>query len=488
MPSYPSRTRWIVLAVASAANFLTILDLWVVNIAYPALQRDFAPATLSAVSWVLNIYAISLATLLITAGRLADNLGRRRCFFAGLVVFGVASIGCAVAPVLSALIAGRGVQALGAAILMPTSLSFVLSAFEQRSRGTAVGVWAAVGAVAASGGPVLGGLLITFSWRWIFLINIPLVAVTVVIGARVLPGDGERRRRRLDVLGAVLVFAATALLCTALVQIRAWPGWESCGASGLAVLLAGVFALHVRRHRDPIVAPRLFTARRFRAATLGILSYYVGFAAILLGSTLLSTEVWNYSALRTALAIAPGPLVASVVAPLAGRIAARVGFRAIVLTGSVLFALAGAWPALTLGAEAQYSTVLLPSLLLWGLANGLMQPALFGAASAAPTSDLSSASAVLTMARQLGSALGVALLVAVLGHTTTPGAPDLRRGALIVIAAAFTTLLVGLRRTAAIGMRPESDVPADHPAAAVERANQLPGTGGGASLSRASRS
>ena len=180
------------LAVASAANFLTILDLWVVNIAYPALQRDFAPATISDVSWVLNIYAIVLATLLITAGRLADSLGRRRCFFAGLIVFGVASIGCAVAPILQVLIACRALQALGAAVLMPTSLSFALSAFEERDRGTAVGVWAAVGAVAASGGPVLGGLLITFSWRWIFLINIPLVAATVLIGVRTLPSDGER--------------------------------------------------------------------------------------------------------------------------------------------------------------------------------------------------------------------------------------------------------------------------------------------------------
>ena len=136
MASQLSRKRWIVLAVASAANFLTILDLWVVNIAYSALQSDFAPATLSDVSWVLNIYAIVLATLLITAGRLADSLGRRRCFFAGLIVFGVASLGCAVAPVLAVLIACRALQALGAAVLMPTSLSVALAAFEERDQGT----------------------------------------------------------------------------------------------------------------------------------------------------------------------------------------------------------------------------------------------------------------------------------------------------------------------------------------------------------------
>ncbi len=457
MASQRTRKQWMVLAVASAANFLTILDLWVVNIAYPALQRDFAPATLSDVSWVLNIYAIVLATLLITAGRLADSLGRRRCFFAGLIVFGVASLGCAAAPVLPVLIACRAVQALGAAVLMPTSLSVALAAFEERDRGTAVGVWAAVGAVAATAGPVLGGLLITFSWRWIFLINIPLVAATVLIGLRSLPSDGERRTRRLDVLGAVLVFAATGLVCTALVQVSSGPAWRIGGAFCLALLLIVVFVIHVRRHPDPIIAPRLFTAHRFRAGALGILTYYVGFAVILLGSTLLLTEVWHYTALRTALAIAPGPIAASVLAPFSGRIAARVGFRSIILTGSILFALAGAWP-LAHGATSGYSTVVLPSLLWWGVANGLIQPALFGTASAAPASDLSSASAVLAMARQLGSAFGVAILVAVLGASTTLRAADLRRGWVLVIASAGITLLTGLRNSAANSKSAEAEV------------------------------
>ena len=248
---------------------------------------------------------------------------------------------------------------------------------------------------------------------------------------RSLPSDGERRARRLDVLGAVLVFAATGLVCTALVQVSSWPAWRIWGAFCLALLLIVVFVIHVRRHPDPIIAPRLFTAHRFRAGALGILTYYVGFAVILLGSTLLLTEVWHYTALRTALAIAPGPIVASVLAPFSGRIAARVGFRSIILTGSILFALAGAWP-LAHGATSGYSTVVLPSLLWWGMANGLIQPALFGTASAAPASDLSSASAVLAMARQLGSAFGVAILVAVLGahhHTQRCGsAPRMDAG------------------------------------------------------------
>ena len=181
-----SRSRavnpWLVLIIACLAQFMVVLDASVVNIALPALQRDFAPATLSDVSWILAVYAIVLAALLLPAGRAADSIGRRECFLAGLVIFGAASLGCAVASGLPALIACRALQAAGAAVLMPTSLGLALSAFPPRQRGTAVGVWAGVGAVAAGSGPVMGGLLIGSSWRWIFLINLPVVLAAWVAG------------------------------------------------------------------------------------------------------------------------------------------------------------------------------------------------------------------------------------------------------------------------------------------------------------------
>src|SRR5215467_5707154 len=177
------RRRWAVLAVVSAAQFLGILDLWIVNIALPALQREFAPASLSDVAWILNVYTILLAGLLIPAGRLADNYGRRTFFLGGLALFGCASLGCALAPSLPVLIGWRAVQAIGAAILMPTSLSLALPAFAPAERGTAIGTWAAIGALAAGLGPVLGGFLVDSSWRLIFLINLPLVAATLLAGA-----------------------------------------------------------------------------------------------------------------------------------------------------------------------------------------------------------------------------------------------------------------------------------------------------------------
>src|SRR5271169_4664739 len=226
------RRRWAVLAVVSAAQFLIILDLWVVNIALPALQHDFAPATLPDVSWILDIYAIVLAALLLPAGRAADSIGRRACFLAGLVVFGIASLGCAVAPELPALIAARALQAAGAAVLMPTSLGLALSVFPSHQRGTAVGIWAGVGAVAAGSGPVLGGLLVESSWRWIFLINVPVVLATLAAGVAILPrrsgehGSDHSNQRpgwRIDGVGTFLVLGAVGLVCTALTEAPGWP-------------------------------------------------------------------------------------------------------------------------------------------------------------------------------------------------------------------------------------------------------------------------
>jgi len=433
-----------VLAIASAANFLTILDLWVVVVAYPELERAFAPTTLSEVSWILNVYTITLAALLVPAGRLADTFGRRRCFLVGLAAFGVASLGCALAPSLSALIVFRALQAIAAAVLMPTSLGFVLSAFDREHRGTAVGVWAAVGAVAASSGPVLGAVLMTRSWRWIFFINVPIVVVAVIAGGCLLPSSFARTRRRVDWLGSVLVFGAMALVCTGLVEASSGPRWRMSAALAAGGVLAVVLVAHVRRHPAPVVAPRLFEANRFKIGAAGIFVYYVGFSGMLLGSTLLVTDAWGFSVLHTALAIAPGPTTASLVSPLSGWVGRRLGFRRTILVAAGLFASAAGWPLLAAPATPAYATVLLPSLICWGLANGLLQPALFAAADAAPPDEVASGSAVLTMARQLGSAFGVALLVAVLHAEHAADLSGLRRVWLVVLATAAMTALVGL--------------------------------------------
>ena len=336
------RRRWAVLAVVSAAQFLIILDLWVVNIALPALQHDFAPATLSDVSWILAVYAIVLAALLLPAGRAADSIGRRECFLAGLVVFGIASLGCAVAPELPALIACRALQAAGAAVLMPTSLGLALSVFPSRQRGTAVGVWAGVGAVAAGSGPVLGGLLVESSWRWIFLINLPVILATLAAGVAILPRPrrvrgGQRPGWRIDGVGTVLVLGAVGLVCTALTEAPGWPPSRTWPVLAAGLVLAAAFVAHIRRHPDPLVAPRLFSVRAFSAGAAGLVAYYTGFAAMLLGTTLLLTVQWHFSVLQAAVSIAPGPITAGIVSPFSGRLSARFGMRSTVVAGAAAF-------------------------------------------------------------------------------------------------------------------------------------------------------
>jgi MFS family permease len=441
------RRRWAVLAVVCAAQFLTILDLWVVNIALPTLERDFAPATLPEVAWILDIYAIGLAGLLLPAGRAADRVGPRRCFLAGLVVFGVASAGCAAAPTLPVLIAARAVQAAGAAVLIPTSLGLALAVFPARQRGTAVGIWSAVSGAAGGSGPVIGGLLVGVSWRLIFLINVPLVLAALAAGAAVLPRAdraGGAARHRPDVAGAVLVLAAITLVCLALTEAPDWPRARTGAVLAAGLVLAAGFGAYIRRRRDPVLSPGLFAARRFSAGAAGIVAYYTGFAALLLGTALLLTQYWHRPVLDAALGVAPAPLTVAALAPFSGLVAARLGRRGTIWAGTACYAASAAWPLVTAGPRPAYLAVVLPSMLAWGVANALIQPSLFAAADAVPRAELSSGSAVLAMARQLGSALGVAILVAVLGPD--PGA-DLagfdRLWALVLASAAATALAGG---------------------------------------------
>jgi EmrB/QacA subfamily drug resistance transporter len=451
--------RWAVLAVVSAAQFLIILDLWVVNIALPALQRDFAPAALPDVAWILDVYAIVLAALLLPAGRAADSFGRRECFLAGLLVFGIASLGCAVAPDLLVLIACRALQAAGAAVLMPTSLGLALEVFPSHQRGTAVGLWAGVGAVAAGSGPVLGGLLVESSWRWIFLINLPVILAALAAGVAILPrrpgGPGDPRAgRRIDGVGTALVLGVAGLVCTALTEAPRWPPSRTWPVLGAGLVMGAVFVARIRRHPDPLVAPALFSVRAFRAGAAGLVAYYTGSAAMLLGTTLLLTAQWRFSVLQAAGSIAPGPITAGIVSPFSGLLSARFGVRRTVLAGAVLFAAAGAWPLASAGDSPAYAAVALPSMLLWGVANGLIQPALFSCADAAPRPELASGSAVLATARQLGSALGVAIFVAVLGGGTATGLAGFDRAWTVVVITAAITAVAGL----SIG-RPLTGVP-----------------------------
>ncbi|MCW3003481.1 MAG: drug resistance transporter, EmrB/QacA subfamily [Conexibacter sp.] len=416
-----------VVAIVSVGVFVASLDLFIVNIAFPDLERDFAGSSLASLSWVLNAYAIVFAALLVPAGRWADRVGRKRAFLGGLALFTLASAACAAAPSVGVLIAARTVQAAGAALLMPASLGLLLPEFPPEKRGLALGLWAAVGGTAAAAGPVVGGLLVELSWRWVFLVNLPVGVGAIVAGARALAEIREADAPRPDALGSVVLTGAVGTLIGAIVQGPDW-GWTSGRVLGLfavAVVLSAAFAVRSGRVAVPVVEPELLRVRAFAAANAAGVLFFVGFAAMLLGSVLFLTRVWGETALSAGLMIAPGPATAALFAVGGGILSGRIGPRAVGVIGSALFALGGVWWATHLGAGQHYAADCLPGMLVGGAGVGFVNPALAGAATAQlPPTRLATGSAVLTMSRQLGSALGVAALVAVIGTPSAAEAAD----------------------------------------------------------------
>ena len=415
--------RWKVTAVVSAAAFMAALDLFIVNVAFPALREDFSGVGVSELSWVLNGYAIVFAALLVPAGRFADLIGRKRCFLLGLLIFVAASVACAVAPSVGVLVAGRVLQAAGAAFLVPTSLGLLLAEFPPHERATAVGVWAAVGGIAAASGPVIGGLLVQASWRWIFLVNVPVGVAALVVGVRLLSEIKDPAGGRIpDLLGAAALMGGVASLTVAIVYLPDWglASVRTVGSLAVGVALLAVVLHRSRRHPVPMIEFALLRVPSFTVSLLAVWLFYLAFAAMLLGSVLFMSGTWHYTALRTGMAIAPGPLTAATFAFTSGRITRHLGQRAVALLGTGAFAAGCAWFLAFAGSDPAYVVEFLPGMILVGVGAGLVQPALFAAAATLPPARAATGSGLLSTARQLGSAFGVAALVALLGADQTP--------------------------------------------------------------------
>jgi EmrB/QacA subfamily drug resistance transporter len=416
----PSRHAQRTLAVAGMAVLITFLDTTVLFVAFPDISASFPDASPSSLSWVLNGYTIVFASLLVPFGRAADRLGRRRVFVGGLLLFVAASAAAAAAPSVEALVAARVVQALGAAALMPTSLALLLAEIPLQKRPAAIGIWAATGGIAAAAGPPLGGLLVEASWRWVFLINLPVGLAAAVAATRILRESSDpEHARRPDGLGAVLLTAAVAALALGLVKAPDW-GWandRTIAALAGSVVALIVFVARTRRHPAPVVELSMLRMRSFSMAATSALLFSAGFGAMLLGGVLFLTQVWDYSVLMAGLAFAPGPFMAAVFALPAGRLGPRIGAHVLTAVGGSVFALGAVWWALRAGTEPAYASELLPGMLLTGIGVGLTLPSVSAAAvSALPPARLATGSAVLQMARQLGIALGVAILIAIFGH------------------------------------------------------------------------
>ena len=441
--------RYRVLIVVSVATFVASMDLFIVNIAFPSIERDFAGTSDATLSWVLSAYAIVTAALLIPAGRLADLLGRKRLFMGGLVTFVVASALCAAAPGAGWLIGARVVQAGGGAVLMPTSLALLLAEFSGRQRAIAVAIWSATGAVAAGAGPPIGGLLVQASWRWVFLVNLPIGLVTATVAARILSESRDPQGKRFpDFAGAVMFVGASSALMLAIVQGQAW-GWTSPRILALiagSIVLSAGFLYWSSHHPAPVLELGLFRARAFSAANISGTFFFAAFGAMLLSSVLFLTRVWHEDILTAGLQISPGPIAAAAFAVPGSLLSRRFGERNIAAIGSVLFAVSGLWWLRAVGLEPHYASEFLPGWLIGGTGVGLVIPTLASAAAAAlPPSRFATGSAVYGMTRQFGLALGIAVLIAVLGTPRgTQFLPAFRSGWEVTVGLAFASAIAAL--------------------------------------------
>jgi len=419
-----STRRWSVFVVTALGAFVVSLDLSIVNVAFPAMEASFPSVSRSLLAWVITGYSVVFGSLLVVGGRTADRVGRRRVFFVGIAVFTVGSALCGLAPTVPLLIAGRLLQGAGAAFALPASLGLLLGVTPAGKRSQTVALWGGIGALAVATGPSLGALIITLGgWRWAFVINIPVGILTLAWGRTVLVEAREAGDRPTpDYLGVVLIAAALASLVLAISQGPTW-GWDDprvLAAFAVAAVAGPAFVYRSAHHPEPVLDLRLFASRSFRASNVGTVFYAMGFFAMLLGNILFLVGVWHYSILRAGLSVTPGPIVVAVVAGPAGRLAGRIGFRIPLVVGAAVFAGSLVWFALGVGPTPDYVGMWLPATLLLGLGIGLTFPVISAAAvSSLPPDRLAVGSAVNQTSRQVGGALGVAVLVAILGEPAT---------------------------------------------------------------------
>lgn len=442
-----SRRRAIFLVTALGA-FMGSLDLSIVNVAFPALERAFSHDPRASLAWIITGYSIVFGSLLVIAGRTADRRGARTVFFVGLAVFCAGSLFCGVAPTIALLIGGRIVQGVGAAMMLPASLGLLLAAYPLERRSQMVALWGGIGALAVATGPSFGAALVTgLGWRSVFFVNLPIGALTYVVGRSVLVGaPGARASSSPDYPGAVVLSVALASLVLAISEGPSW-GWSSpwviVGFVSSCALL-GVFVYRSSRHEQPVLDLTLFRARSFRLANAAAFLYSMGFFAMLLGNILFLTGVWHYSILDAGLAVTPGPLVVAAVSGPAGKLASKFGFRPVLLVGFATFAAGVLWYVWRVHLQAHYLTLWLPGTLIVGLGIGLTFPVLSAAAvSSLERERFAVGSAVNQTARQIGGALGIAVLVVLLG-TPTSAATELTNFHHLWLFIASMTLVAGV--------------------------------------------
>ncbi|GAA6524923.1 MFS transporter [Intrasporangium sp. DVR] len=411
-----TRTGRLVIAAAVLGSGMALLDGTVVNVALVRIGAEL-DASLADLQWITNGYLLALASLILLGGSLGDRFGRRRVFVIGVVWFALASLACAVAQSAGQLIIARILQGIGGALLTPGSLSIIQSVFRSDDRAKAIGTWSGLGGISAAVGPFVGGWLVEYaSWRWAFLLNLPLAVVTVWIARTSVPETlDEAAPREFDVAGATLASAALAVLTYALIQLEALGTGPGVALMLLALALAVGFALVEVRSAHPMVQPALFASRQFTAANLMTMLVYAALGAVFFFLTLQLQTVLRYGPLRAGLATLPVTVLMLFLAARGGEVSARIGPRLPMAVGPAVCAV-GAGLLTGVGAGDSYWSAVFPGISIFGLGLSLLvAPLTATVLGAAPDRWAGIASGVNNAVARAGSLLAVAALPAVVG-------------------------------------------------------------------------
>ena len=420
-PEISERRRRVALAIAATAMFLAAFVGTATNIAIPVLEEEFPEVGLTHIAWVISAFAVTQVTFMLLGGRLADRIGRRRVFVIGLGVFAIGAALSAIAPSINLVIAARVVQALGVALVIPSSLAAVLPLYPKHQHGAVVSLWSSMGVLGAAAAPtVAAGLLEVSSWRVVFAAAVPIAVAGMALAGRFMADDSVTERPPpLDLLGAVTGTLALGGATFVIVQGRAW-GWVDGRilAVSLVALFGGiVFVRSSRCHDEPLLDFELIKIPSFRVVVAASALMSMSTAATWFLYPLFLNDVWQYSNLEIGLAMTPGPLALVICAPLAGVLVDRHGYRELLILGAMLATLGTAWMAWRLRPDEIYVRAFLPGTLSIGIGMGFMLgPANAAALRDVPLEQLGAANAAFNTARAAFAAFGVAITTAMIGN------------------------------------------------------------------------
>ncbi|NND74652.1 MAG: MFS transporter [Ilumatobacter sp.] len=464
-PEAAGREAWLAVGVTTLVFFLSVIDVSAVNVAFPSIREDFGVSD-TTLAWIISGYNITVAALLMVAGRYADSLGRKRLFIPGVMVFAVGSMLSGLAPNAAALIAARVVQGVGGAIIAPTALAVVLPAFPVNKRSTVIGLAGATGALGAVVGPAVGAFVTdVWSWRGIFLLNVPLCLIVLFLAPRLLQeSKNPAATGRVDLLGVPIGTVGVGLVMFAIVRSEAVglgdPRIWALTVAGLALIV--VLVRRSAHHREPLIELDLFRHRSFASTNLGVAFYAMAFTSGFLINSLLLQELWDQSLPTTGKALVLSPLVAAIISPFAGRLADRIGHRWILAGGSLLCAAGYVSYALLLDGSPMVFSRFVPLSVPIGIGIGatIATWASAGLADVDPA-RFGTSNAMIRTTQQVCYALGISIAVAIISSGS--GDTDIAnyRLAWWFVAGAYTVSAVVIAFTFPAGSSSERSAAAD---------------------------